>query len=147
MKARLIKENNSIKLLLYVGEILTLDEEQAKRFLLTYDSEKHYNSTSLDVDAVALDNMPYYNGETLAYVTDEGELVITQPNFFRTLFADTVYDYLTASEYGELHGKKAGIIKRLCREGRIEGVIKKGSQWLIPKDAEYPQDARFGTRV
>lgn len=33
----------------------------------------------------------------------------------------------------------------LCAEGRIDGVIKKGKTWLIPSDAQKPDDARVKT--
>ena len=42
--------------------------------------------------------------------------------------------------------KKWGITSRriaiLCEQGRIDGVVKKGKTWLIPCDAEKPEDAR-----
>ena len=30
----------------------------------------------------------------------------------------------------------------LCEQDRINGAIKKGKMWLIPDDAEKPNDAR-----
>ena len=43
--------------------------------------------------------------------------------------------------------KKWGISKRriqvLCSEGRITGAMKVGTVWVIPADAERPQDARI----
>lgn len=43
-------------------------------------------------------------------------------------------------------GKKWGISKRraaiLCGEGRIPGAVKTGNTWLIPADAEKPEDLR-----
>lgn len=54
-------------------------------------------------------------------------------------------------EYNELFNyhrnvKKWGITSRriaiLCEQGRIDGVVKKGKTWLIPCDAEKPEDAR-----
>ena len=39
-----------------------------------------------------------------------------------------------------------GYIKKksynLCAEGRIEGAILKGNTWLIPENAEKPDDPR-----
>lgn len=44
-------------------------------------------------------------------------------------------------------GKNWNLSKRrvalLCSEGRIPGVQKIGNTWLIPDDAEKPEDARI----
>lgn len=34
-------------------------------------------------------------------------------------------------------------IRTLCVEGRIEGAVKVGNQWIIPIDAKKPKDARI----
>ena len=33
-------------------------------------------------------------------------------------------------------------VSTLCKEGKIEGAVKKGKQWSIPADAEKPADSR-----
>lgn len=33
-------------------------------------------------------------------------------------------------------------IQKICEEERIPGVTRFGRMWLIPKDAEKPEDAR-----
>lgn len=33
-------------------------------------------------------------------------------------------------------------VSTLCKEGKIEGAVKKGKQWSIPTDAEKPADSR-----
>ena len=33
-------------------------------------------------------------------------------------------------------------VTTLCREGRIEGAILRGNTWLIPDDAQKPDDIR-----
>lgn len=33
-------------------------------------------------------------------------------------------------------------IQKLCEEERIPGVTRFGRMWLIPRDAEKPEDAR-----
>ncbi len=51
-------------------------------------------------------------------------------------------ELLTTSEMA----KKCDISRRrvttLCAEGRIEGAILKGNTWLIPENAEKPDDPR-----
>lgn len=51
-------------------------------------------------------------------------------------------EYLTTLEMSEKWGISARRIALLCEQERIEGVIKKGKTWLIPKDAEKPEDKR-----
>lgn len=52
-------------------------------------------------------------------------------------------DYLTTIEVAKLWHITPRRISTLCTEGRIEGAVKKGNTWLIPSDAEKPEDARF----
>lgn len=33
-------------------------------------------------------------------------------------------------------------IQKLCDEGRIDGVLRFGRSWMIPKDAQKPEDLR-----
>lgn len=33
-------------------------------------------------------------------------------------------------------------IQKLCDEGRIDGVLRFGRSWMIPKDAQKPDDLR-----
>lgn len=51
-------------------------------------------------------------------------------------------DYLTTLEMSEKWGVSARRIALLCEQNRIKGVVKKGKTWLIPKDAEKPEDKR-----
>lgn len=51
-------------------------------------------------------------------------------------------DYLTIKEISEKWGVGTRIVTLYCNEGRIEGAVKKGSMWLIPKDAPKPPDKR-----
>lgn len=51
-------------------------------------------------------------------------------------------NYVTTIEMSEIWGISARRIALLCEQERIEGAIKKGKTWLIPKDAEKPTDKR-----
>ena len=51
-------------------------------------------------------------------------------------------DYLTTLEMSGKWGISARRIALLCEQGRIVGVVKKGKTWLIPEDAEKPEDKR-----
>ena len=54
-------------------------------------------------------------------------------------------EYLTTVELSERWGISPRRIGVLCAERRIDGVIKKGKTWLIPSDAQKPDDARVKT--
>ena len=80
-------------------------------------------------------NMEDVPGKTIAYVDDTYNLVTLST----TLYEDLVEKYISATDYAEMHGKSRALIKRLCSEGRIEGVYKTSSGWFIPELAPYPE--------
>lgn len=51
-------------------------------------------------------------------------------------------EYLTVKEASGKCGVGTRIIAVYCTESRIEGAVKKGNPWLIPKSAEKPADKR-----
>lgn len=51
-------------------------------------------------------------------------------------------EYLTTSEVAEKWNISRRRVTVYCEEGRIFGVIRKGTMWLIPADAEKPTDGR-----
>lgn len=51
-------------------------------------------------------------------------------------------DYMTLKEAGEKWNISPRMINYYCSEGRIPGAEKKGTIWLIPKEAEKPIDGR-----
>ncbi len=51
-------------------------------------------------------------------------------------------EYLTTVEISKVWGISARRIAILCLENRIDGAVKKGKTWLIPRDAKKPADAR-----
>ena len=51
-------------------------------------------------------------------------------------------DYLTMKETAKLWGVSDRMINYYCAEGRIKGAVKKGNLWLIPSDAQKPEDRR-----
>ena len=50
--------------------------------------------------------------------------------------------YMKISEATEKWGLSARRIKTLCLEGRIDGAVKFGNTWAIPRDAKRPKDQR-----
>lgn len=54
--------------------------------------------------------------------------------------------YLKVSEAARKWGISDRRVRKLCAEGRISGMIRKGNLYLIPEDAVRPADARTLTR-
>ena len=50
-------------------------------------------------------------------------------------------EYYSVSQYATITGKDSGNIRRMLIQGKLPGE-KIGNQWVIPKDAEYPEDMR-----
>lgn len=51
-------------------------------------------------------------------------------------------ELLTTSEMAEKWNISRRMVTTLCAQGRIEGAILKGNTWLIPENAEKPDDPR-----
>ena len=51
-------------------------------------------------------------------------------------------ELLTTSEMAEKWNISRRRVTTLCAQGRIEGAILKGNKWLIPENAEKPDDPR-----
>lgn len=86
-------------------------------------------------------SMHSYEGETLAYLTNNDELVVSSPEAFCMLeFNSDLDSYISLPEYAKKWNKSIEIIKVLCRNKRIPGAVLKFNRWLIPKDAVYPVD-------
>ena len=51
-------------------------------------------------------------------------------------------ELLTTSEIAKKWDISRRRVTTLCAQGRIEGAILKGNTWLIPENAEKPDDPR-----
>lgn len=51
-------------------------------------------------------------------------------------------NYLTVKEAGKKWKISGRMVTVYCKNGKIEGAVKKGNLWLIPIDAEKPLDGR-----
>ena len=51
-------------------------------------------------------------------------------------------ELLTTSERAKKWDISRRRVTTLCAQGRIEGAILKGNTWLIPENAEKPDDPR-----
>lgn len=52
-------------------------------------------------------------------------------------------ELLTTKEISERWNISPRRVAVLCEEGRLDGAVKKGKTWLIPSDAEKPEDGRY----
>ena len=51
-------------------------------------------------------------------------------------------DYLKIAEVAEKWGVTPRRIQKLCLDGKIDGAVRFGRAWMIPKDAKKPSDGR-----
>lgn len=51
-------------------------------------------------------------------------------------------DYITTKEAAEKWNISERRVQVLCRQGKIEGVVRLGWAWAIPKNANKPKDSR-----
>ena len=56
-------------------------------------------------------------------------------------------DYISAKQAAEQWGISMRRVQKLCSENRIPGVARVSRDWLIPRDAEKPADARRQTKA
>jgi len=111
---------------------------------ITSDKNSNYRNWSEEYP-----EMSSYPGKTIAYVTDNYQLVIDDITPFHILF-DTpdlsLKNLVNVKQFAEIHGRSSERIKVLCRQGRIRGAQKVGRDWLIPADSQFPADERVKTR-
>ena len=51
--------------------------------------------------------------------------------------------YLSVTKMSKIWGISTRRIRVLCSEGRIPGVQKKNTYWILPEDAKKPKDERI----
>ena len=52
-------------------------------------------------------------------------------------------EYMTISETAEKWNLTKRRVQKMCADGDIKGVIKFGTVWAIPRNAERPKDGRI----
>ena len=57
-----------------------------------------------------------------------------------------MFEYMTVQEAANKWELSERWIQKLCADNRIDGVVHLSRVWLIPKDAEKPEDGRTSTR-
>ena len=51
-------------------------------------------------------------------------------------------EFLTSTKMAEKWGVSRRRVTTLCKEGRVNGAMLIGNTWLIPDEAEKPEDPR-----
>ena len=51
-------------------------------------------------------------------------------------------DFISVKEAAEKWGISERRVQKLCEENRIDGVLRFGHSWMIPKSAQKPDDLR-----
>jgi len=54
-------------------------------------------------------------------------------------------DWITAQQAADKWGITARRVQALCKNGQINGVVRLGNAWIIPKDTPKPRDGRYKT--
>lgn len=132
---RVIKSKKETLLLCPNGSIAKVDSKILLRLLTDFLNPKSFKGKSGTWNNL-YSEMEKYPGETLAFVERE-RLIIKDHKLFESLKTET--EYISAQEYADLHGKSKPMVKTLCKKGRIEGIKKHSTGWLIPKNAPYPE--------
>lgn len=52
-------------------------------------------------------------------------------------------DYITTKEAAEKWNISERRVQTLCRQGKVDGAVRLGWIWAIPKTASKPKDGRF----
>ncbi len=135
MKLRLIENRRKRLLLCPNGSIMEVDEDLLSRLLTEFNRPSSFkgNSGYWNIENASIEDV---YGETLAFVDDANKLVIISNKLFNV---EKRINYISATQYAELHGKSRPSVKNMCAAGRIEGAYKTSSGWLIPADAPYPK--------
>jgi excisionase family DNA binding protein len=51
-------------------------------------------------------------------------------------------EFISTQEAAEKWGITESFVRRMARQGRIPGALKRGRDWWIPKGAKRPEDGR-----
>lgn len=135
MKLRVIQQAKEIYILCPNGSRLKADKEVLRKLLTDFKRPKTFKGQD-GYWSVENPSMEDIEGITLAFVDDANKLVILSDKLFAP--AKQIV-YVSATEYAQMHDKCRATVKKLCKEGRLEGSYKTSSGWLIPKDAPYPE--------
>ena len=53
------------------------------------------------------------------------------------------FDWITPQQAAEKWSISTRRVQALCKNGQIDGVVRLGQTWLIPRSVPKPQDGRY----
>lgn len=136
MNTKLAKHHDNLLLFMSTGEVSRVSTGDARDFLLNFADAKYNEKQNLGLCA---DIQTTFIGETIAEIDDNGSLVIKNAEAFKDIIVKGETEFLSVPEFAQLYGKSEAIVRRLCQNGRIPGVLQKGNVYLIPANATYPK--------
>ena len=143
MIARIVRsKDDKLYLLNKDGTISTVTISLLKKIFRSFNQIEDISGDNGKWDSISLD-MSLFPGETMVFVTEGHQLVITDPwimNYYLSNENTSVPadNLLTLPEYAKLHDRSVPMIKALCQQGRIAGARKMGRTWVVPASAPYP---------
>ena len=51
-------------------------------------------------------------------------------------------EFITVSQYAELHNLSERTVRNWCSEGKMDGAFLSGKTWIIPADTPLPQKGK-----
>ena len=144
MKIRLIRNaEQNLQLLYSDGTIAEATADVLSKLLTGFKRyEKDFSAGDAGFWNSDCFDMSDYPGETCAYLTDNGMLVVTDDAAFKPVTDSKTkpIGYMSTADFAKQVNRSQEIIKVFCRNGRIPGAIKVANSWLVPENAEYPVD-------
>lgn len=64
-------------------------------------------------------------------------------NGYTNNIGDPQMDYMTIREAAEKWNLSVRRVQTICNESMVDGIVKFGREWAIPRDAEKPIDRRI----
>ena len=69
-------------------------------------------------------------------------MIIYERKSYLSEVGEDSMDFLTSAECAEKWNVSQRRVAIYCKEGRIEGAVLRARMWMIPADAEKPEDPR-----
>lgn len=135
MNTKLVKHGENLWLLVSSGEVLRVSPGDAREFLLNFADTKYNEKQSFGLN---IGGQNSFGGEVIAEIDNNGSLVIKSAQTFKDIIIKAETEFLSVPEFAKLYGKSDTMVRRMCQNGRIPGVILKGNVYLIPAHATYP---------
>jgi len=137
MKLRIVRRYKAHHIYCSNGSIINATKEDITKVLLNFKKPNIFKGND-GYWSNQISDMELAPGETLAYIDNANKLVILDEGLLKAYIKEEI-NYISVTEYANKHDKCRATVKNLCVAGRIPGVRKNSSGWLIPENAPYPK--------